>query len=652
MKLALAAGGALLLALLTWLLLSGINTNASAYAETQRAFDDFALAEASIGRNVLQARAGLLGNYDVLAEAEEAMESAVSRIRLHVEAENLDPKPVEALAAAVGQYEDLIERFKTGNSLLQNSLSYVGQLSTDPAFGALGDQFAPSATALAAAVLRLAGDSSPESAKSLQQRISRFEAQAPTDGLEGEAARALLAHTRLLSNLLPEVDQTLRALIAAPGRQPFEETRELLARAQAAFEVTAQRFRVLLYAVSLGLLVIALRLGQRLWTRTLRIRRLVDANIIGIFIWDLDGRIIEANDAFLRTVDYDREDLVSGRIRWTELTPPEWLDSDERRWVPELKMSGSLQPFEKEYLRKDGSRVPVLIGLASFEESENQGVAFVLDLTERKRAEAEARESERRYREALTELAHANRVATMGQLTASIAHEVKQPIGATVNYALAALRFLDSRPPDLGEVRQTLANIVKAGSRAGDVIDRIRDLIKRTPPRKDQLEINGAIREVIEFARHEAVKNGVSVRTELADALPLIEGDRVELQQVILNLIINAIEAMSGTSDGSQELIISSCKAESGGVLVAVRDSGPGLAPATLEHIFDAFYTTKPDGMGMGLSICRSIIEAHGGRLWVSANVPRGAVFQFTVPKPGDVLQPTAGACPKRDAWS
>src|ERR1700687_2326838 len=205
------------------------------------------LAEASIGRDVLQARAGLLGNYDVLAEAEEAMENAASRIRLHVEAENLDPKPVEALAAAVGQYEDLIEHFKTGNSLLQNSLSYVGRLSTDPAFGALGDQFAPSATALAAAVLHLARDSSSESAESLQQPINRFEAQAPTGGLEGEAAHALLAHARLLSDLMPAVDQTLRALVAAPSRQPIAETRELLARAQAAFEVKAQRFRILLY---------------------------------------------------------------------------------------------------------------------------------------------------------------------------------------------------------------------------------------------------------------------------------------------------------------------------------------------------------------------------------------------------------------------
>jgi hypothetical protein len=214
MRLAIAAGGALLLALLTWLLLHGIDTNASAYADTQRAFDDFALAEASIGRDVLQARAGLVGNYDVLVEAEAAMDRAVSRIRLQVEAEHLDPKPVGRLDAAVGQYEDLIERFKSGNALRQNSLAYVGQASTDPAYGALGDQFAPSATALAAAVLRLERDSSPESARSLQQQIDRFEARAPTGGPDGEAAHALLAHARLLTELLPEVEQTLRALVA------------------------------------------------------------------------------------------------------------------------------------------------------------------------------------------------------------------------------------------------------------------------------------------------------------------------------------------------------------------------------------------------------------------------------------------------------
>jgi PAS domain S-box-containing protein len=378
------------------------------------------------------------------------------------------------------------------------------------------------------------------------------------------------------------------------------------------------------------------RLYRDLQEREAKIRRLVDANIVGICIWDLEGRILEANDALLHIVGYDREDLVSGRIRWTDLTPPEWRDSDARA-VEQLKMTGSAEPFEKEYLRKDGSRVPVLIGPASFEASGNQGVAFVLDLTERKRAEAEARESERRYREAQMELAHANRVATMGQLTASIAHEVNQPIAATATNAEAALRFLACGPPQLEEVRQALADIIKDSHRAGDVIGRIRELIKKAPPRKDRLQINEAIREVIELTRGQAVKNSVSVQTELADGLPLIGADRIELQQVILNLIINAVEAMTGVCEGERELLIRTGKAEPGGVLVAVQDSGPGVAPATLERVFDAFYTTKPGGLGMGLSICRSIIEAHQGRLWASANFPRGAIFEFTLPASPDI---------------
>jgi PAS domain S-box-containing protein len=367
--------------------------------------------------------------------------------------------------------------------------------------------------------------------------------------------------------------------------------------------------------------------------REAKIRRLVDANIIGIFIWESEGQILEANDAFLRMVGQDREDLVGGRIRWTDLTPPEWLDL-EAPLIQERKMTGRLQPFEKEYFRKDGSRVPVLIGVASFEEGGNQGVAFVLDLTERKRAEAEARNSERRYREAQMELAHANRVATLGQLTASIAHEVNQPIAATVTNAHAALRWLGAQPPDLEEVRQALGRIVKDGNRAGDVTNRLRGLIKKAPTRDDEVEINEAIREVVALTHGEAVKNGVSVQTELAEGLPLVHADRVQLQQVVLNLVINAVEAMSGVGEGSRELLISTGKVEgdAGGVLVAVRDSGPGLDPASLQRLFEAFYTTKPNGLGMGLSICRSIIEAHGGRLWAEANEPQGAIFQFTVP--------------------
>ena len=263
---------------------------------------------------------------------------------------------------------------------------------------------------------------------------------------------------------------------------------------------------------------------------------------------------------------------------------------------------------------------------------QEQGVAFVLDLTERKRAEENLRESERRYREAQAELAHVNRVTTMGQLTASIAHEVSQPIHAVAINAQAASLWLAAQPPDLEEVGKILARIVESSNRAGDVIGRIRALVKKAPQKKDRLEINGAIREVIELTRGETEKNGVSVRTQLADDLPLVQGDRVQLQQVILNLIVNAVQAMSGVGDGARELLISTGTAELDGVLVTVRDTGPGLPPSSLERLFDAFYTTKADGMGMGLSICRSIIEAHGGRLWASENLPRGAVFQFTAP--------------------
>jgi PAS domain S-box-containing protein len=373
------------------------------------------------------------------------------------------------------------------------------------------------------------------------------------------------------------------------------------------------------------------RLQGEIEAREAKIRRLVEANIIGIFVWDVEGRILEANDAFLHIIGYDREDLAVGRVRWTDLTPSEWRDDTARR-VAEVTTTGTAQPREKEYFRKDGSRVPVLIGGAAINEEPQQGIAFVLDLSERKRAEAQAREAERRYREMQMELAHANRVATMGQLTASIAHEVKQPIAATVSNAQAALRWVERRPPDLEEVRQALAHIVQDGKRAGDVVGRIRDLIKKAPPREDRLDINEAVREVIELTRGEAATNGVSVQSELAGGLPLIQGDRVQLQQVVLNLIINAAEAMSGASDGTRELLISTGTSDTGDVRVAVRDSGPGLTPAALERLFEPFYTTKPGGLGLGLSICRSIIEAHGGRLWASANVPRGATFQFTLP--------------------
>jgi PAS domain S-box-containing protein len=608
------------------------------------------------------------------------------------------------------------------------------------------------------------------------------------------------------------------------------------------------------------------RLYGDLQEREAKVRRLVDSNIIGILILDPEGRILEANEAFLHMVGYSRDDLISGRLSRTALTPNEWSDATERAQV-ERSATGSCKAFEKEYFRKDGTRVPVLVGGATFGESRDEGVAFVLDLTERKRAEEALREraqlldlthdtifvrnmndvisfwnrgaeqlygwnkeealdqvahqllqtifpapleeitSEllstgrwegklvhtkrdgtqvtvasrwslredergrpvgiletnnditerkraeyltghvfesspdsiciigkdyrlqrvnpvferlwgkpaatavgmhiaevigtelfernskpsldrcfageevsvadwyatsrgRKYwvvthsplrpdsqrveaalligrnftdyvqasealRAAQTQLAHVNRVTTMGQLTASIAHEVNQPIAGVVTNAYAALRWLGRHPPDLKEVRQSLNSIVKDSNRAGDVIDRIRALVKKTPPRQDQLEINEAILEVIEVTRSELLQNGVALRTELAKDVPLVRGDRIQLQQIILNLIMNAVEAMRDASTAPRDLLISTVEDKSNSVLVAVRDSGPGLNPGSLERLFDPFYTTKPGGMGMGLSICRSIVEAHGGRLWAGANAPHGASFHFSLPADG-----------------
>jgi PAS domain S-box-containing protein len=259
----------------------------------------------------------------------------------------------------------------------------------------------------------------------------------------------------------------------------------------------------------------------------------------------------------------------------------------------------------------------------------------VQDVTERTRAEESLRESERRYREAQTELAHFNRVSTMGQLTASIAHEVNQPIAAAVTSADAGLRWLAAKPPDLEEVRDAFDRVILAGNRAGEVIGRIRALIRKVPERKAPLDINETIIETIAMTRGEMERHRILLQTELGNDLPRIRGDRVQLQQVILNLIMNAIEAMSEISEGSRELLIGTSMDAPGdapgGLTVAVRDSGPGLNPESLAHLFDPFYTTKPAGMGMGLSICRSITEAHGGRLWAIPNTPRGAIFQFTV---------------------
>jgi PAS domain S-box-containing protein len=375
------------------------------------------------------------------------------------------------------------------------------------------------------------------------------------------------------------------------------------------------------------------RLYSDLQEREARIRRLVDSNIIGIVIWDVEGRILDANKAFLDIVGYAREDLASGRLRWIELTPAEWRDADDQA-LEELKAVGTVRPREKEFYRKDGSRVPILIARALFEWKPDEGVAFVIDMTDRKRAEEKLRSSEKRLLDAQMELAHVNRVTTMGQLAASIAHEVNQPLAAVVANAEACLRWLDRT--DLDAVRRSVEWVIDDGNRASEVIRRVRALANKTEIEKVPLDVNDVVREIIALVQRELIVHRVLLRTEFAPALPTILGDRVQLQQVLINLVMNGIEAMQPVTDRPRELVIRCRQDGTQQVLVDVTDCGVGIPTEDAGRLFDAFFTTKSGGMGMGLSVCRSIVEVHGGRLWATANVPHGSTFQFTLPVNAD----------------
>jgi C4-dicarboxylate-specific signal transduction histidine kinase len=262
-------------------------------------------------------------------------------------------------------------------------------------------------------------------------------------------------------------------------------------------------------------------------------------------------------------------------------------------------------------------------------------------MLQRRRFEAVLRESEQRHRadqaeqalrEAQVELAHVTRVTTLGEMTASIAHEINQPLAGVVTNGQAGLRWLGQDPPRLDEVRSALERIVRDGKRASEMIGRIRATAKKADPQKHAIDINDVINEGVVLVRSEVQSRGVSLRTECAPALPRVLGDRVQLQQVIINLMMNGVEAMERITDRPREILIRSRRQEADGVLVQVRDSGGGIDAANVERLFKAFYSTKPSGMGMGLSICRSIITAHGGRLWASPNEDHGATFQFTLP--------------------
>jgi PAS domain S-box-containing protein len=364
-----------------------------------------------------------------------------------------------------------------------------------------------------------------------------------------------------------------------------------------------------------------------------KVRRLVEANVVGIVMWNLEGAITGANEAFLHMVQYDQDDIASGRVRWKDLTPAEWRNRDEQA-IAEIRGSSIFRPFEKEYFRKDGTRVPVLLGGALFEGGGNEGVAFVLDLSEQKRAQEKLRDAQQSLYATQGELARISRLTTMGELTASIAHEVNQPLTAITNNGSACLRLLANQNLGPEVLRRTLEEIVADGNRASAVIARIRGFIKKASSEKSELDVNEVIQEVLALVGPELQKNRIAVKCELSKSLPLVFADRVQLQQVLLNLIVNGIEAMTAVTDRARSLVVQSKIDESGALMVAVCDSGTDLN-SEADRVFTPFFTTKANGMGMGLPISRSLVEGHGGRLWATSNSPYGAVFSFTLPAAG-----------------
>ena len=347
----------------------------------------------------------------------------------------------------------------------------------------------------------------------------------------------------------------------------------------------------------------------------------------GAFAFDAKGSLYWSEGLY-RIWGFDPRQGVPSRM-WQRVHPDDWKKFSEV--VPEALRKRRDFTIEFRILLPDGTiKHARSIGRPSYSETGEfiEVVGITTDITERKRAEQE----HERLRQLEADLAHLNRLSVMGELVASLAHEILHPIAAARNNARAGMRFMELSPPNLGEAMEALAAVVKDVDRAKMIVDRIRNHIKKTPAKKEQFDLNQAIDEVIVMVRHAIEKDKVSVQTCLKEGRISVRGDRVQVQQVVLNLILNAVEAMGSVGEGPRQLSIRTELSDDKGVLVAVRDSGPGIDPKHLDQVFKPFHTTKPSGMGMGLAICQSIIAAHGGRLWAETNPDRGAIFQFTLP--------------------
>jgi signal transduction histidine kinase len=673
-----ALGVLLLLALLTWLLLRGIDTNAAAYAVTLRTFDDFALAEASLHRDILQARAGLLRDYDTLVKAVEAMQDAASRLRSHAQTEGLDVGPADRLAATVSQQEELTERFKSSNALLQNSLSYVGLLSTSPAFGAQDAQLAPATGALTAALLNLRRDTSPDAVRALQERIDQFAAQAPTIGPDAEAARALLAHSRLLQELLPAVDETLKALVAAPSRQPLEELRSLFSHRRSIVEATAQRFRLFLYLVSLLLLLILVHLGLRLRARALALRqraaleRVIAENstrLINCPPAETDARLKQVLGELSRAISVERAyvvldenptrvhawcaDKTAYQPAWPKqalaLSAPLATAGPDIVTVPDVD---ALPPGTlKDMLAAAGIRswvcVPLIrpgrargiMGFDTCRPNRNRVLPLpVLRLAGDAVANALERELLERDRARLTtRLERARRMHMIGSLASGIAHNFNNIISAILGYA----EMVEPQLTRGTKLAQHIDEIRRAAERGRDLIDSILTFGRQRDTRVRPVQVHTLLAEAAALLRA-SLPSGVEL---IIDDVPIdvaVSGEPAQLQQLILNLCTNAAHAMPRGGSiriTAEQKEVATFLPMSHGELVpgryvclAVIDSGHGFDESVARRLFEPFFTTRSAGTGLGLATVHEIVRDHDGAMSVQSIPEHGSRFEAWLP--------------------
>jgi PAS domain S-box-containing protein len=379
---------------------------------------------------------------------------------------------------------------------------------------------------------------------------------------------------------------------------------------------------------------IAAQLDQQVAQRTAELaaaeerwRSVFENSAIGVALTDLNGRFLAANPVYEKMVGYTEEELQ--KLSFLDVTLEEYLEPN-RTLVREL-LERKRQQFqiEKQYRRKNGSLIWVRNNVSLVPGTERVP-QFLMALSE---DITESRRVEEALNRARSELSHVSRVTSLGALTASIAHEVNQPLSGIITNASTCLRMLATDPPQVEGARETARRTIRDGNRMSDVITRLRALFSKKEPTTESLNLNDAVLEVIALSIVELQKNRVMLRPELADNLPLVTGDRVQLQQVILNLLRNGSDAMSAVEDRPRQLVIRTERDEGDRVRLTVQDAGIGFDPQAADRLFDAFYTTKGDGMGIGLSVSRSIIERHQGRLWATLNDGPGAAFSFSIPR-------------------